>query len=108
MVNPCRTHADALMIVVVDVLEMEHETSDSTCNPSQQRARKKSADTFLNTLGEQKILRTLDPKTKWSETSKSAKSEGMTSLARIVKAGLTTVAPGKEADVLMFGIFIAC
>jgi hypothetical protein len=68
--------------------------------PRQQQTRKQIANTFLTSLGEPEILRTLDTRTDWSHTSKAAKSEGLTSLARIVKAGCSTIAPGKEAEVL--------
>uniref|UniRef100_A0A914UYN1 F-box domain-containing protein n=1 Tax=Plectus sambesii TaxID=2011161 RepID=A0A914UYN1_9BILA len=67
--------------------------------PRQRRTQKAIANTFSTSVGEKEIKRTLDPSTEWSNTSRSAKSEGLTSLARIVKAGCSVIAPGKESEI---------
>uniref|UniRef100_A0A914V4Y5 Uncharacterized protein n=1 Tax=Plectus sambesii TaxID=2011161 RepID=A0A914V4Y5_9BILA len=66
--------------------------------PRQRRTQTDIVNTFLTSVGEKEILRTLDPSTEWSNTSRAAKSQGLTSLARIVKAGCTVIAPGKESE----------
>lgn len=71
-----------------------------TETPSLQRSRKHIADTFLSLLGEAEVLRTLKPTFEWSATSKASKSLALISLARIVKAGCSVIAPGKEAEVV--------
>uniref|UniRef100_A0A914XBU6 Uncharacterized protein n=1 Tax=Plectus sambesii TaxID=2011161 RepID=A0A914XBU6_9BILA len=67
--------------------------------PRQRKSQTALVNTFLTSVGEKEILRTLDPSTDWSSTSRAAKSQGLTSLARIVKAGCSVIAPGKESEI---------